>query len=170
MNLDFVDHPQIAYWRYALDVARDWKARLDQPIPEKWTIVAENLAPPPQVNGLYAVYEGLNSSWWEDSELTGDPRSLIMLQGILPDTPAVDPGIAKKTADKVWEVWTDENIRGWGRPVLAINSARIGNPDPAIYHLTAYDYWVFDDAGMVEVFRNWIMLIWPRICCSRRRW
>ncbi|BCS23017.1 uncharacterized protein APUU_31242A [Aspergillus puulaauensis] len=138
---------EIAYWRYALDVARDWKARLDQPIPEKWTIVAENLAPPPQVNGLYAVYEGLNSSWWEDSELTGDPRSLIMLQGILPDTPAVDPGIAKKTADKVWEVWTDENIRGWGRPVLAINSARIGNPDPAIYHLTAYDYWVFDDAG-----------------------
>ncbi|KAI1214428.1 Six-hairpin glycosidase-like protein [Annulohypoxylon truncatum] len=138
---------EIAYWRYGLDVAQNWKRRLNQSIPEQWTTVAENLAPPPQLDGLYIVYEGLNSSWWEDTELNGDPRSLIMLQGILPDTPAVDPGIALKTADKIWEVWTDDNIRGWGRPVLAINSARIGNPERAIYHLTAYDYWVFDDAG-----------------------
>ncbi|KAI0901248.1 Six-hairpin glycosidase-like protein [Annulohypoxylon nitens] len=138
---------EIAYWRYGLDVARDWKRRLNQSMPENWTTVAENLAPPPQVDGLYTVYEGLNSSWWEDSKLNGDPRSLIMLQGILPDTPAVDPDVALKTADKIWEIWTDDKIRGWGRPVLAINSARIKNPERAIYHLTAYDYWVFDDAG-----------------------
>ncbi|KAJ0308634.1 hypothetical protein COL516b_003178 [Colletotrichum fioriniae] len=138
---------EIAYWRYGLDLAREWKKRLGQPIPEKWTEVAENLAPPPQVDGLYAVYEGLSSTWWQDPALNGDPRSLIMMQGILPDTPAVDPDVALKTADKVWEVWTDQKIRGWGRPVLAINSARIGNPERAIYHLTAYDYWKFDDAG-----------------------
>lgn len=45
------------------------------------------MAPPPQVGGLYADYEGLNSSWWEDPDLNGDPRSMIMLQGMLPDTP-----------------------------------------------------------------------------------
>ncbi|KAI0181667.1 Six-hairpin glycosidase-like protein [Hypoxylon sp. FL1284] len=138
---------EIAYWRYGLDVARDWKRKLGEPIPERWAAVAENLAPPPQVDGLYAVYEGLNSSWWEDAKLNGDPRSLIMLQGILPDTPAVDPAVALKTANKIWETWTDDKIRGWGRPVLAMNSARIGNPERAVYHLTAYDYWVFDDAG-----------------------
>ncbi|KAL0767004.1 hypothetical protein CaCOL14_010575 [Colletotrichum acutatum] len=138
---------EIAYWRYGLDLAREWKKRLGHTIPEKWTEVAENLAPPPQVDGLYAVYEGLNSTWWQDPALNGDPRSLIMMQGILPDTPAVDPDVALKTADKVWEVWTDQKIRGWGRPVLAINSARIGNPERAIHHLTAYDYWKFDDAG-----------------------
>lgn len=154
---------KIAYWRYGLDVARGWKMRLNQSIPEKWTTVAENIAPPPQVNGLYTVYEGLNSSWWEDSKLNGDPRSLIMLQGILPDTPAVDPGVALKTADKIWEIWTDDKIRGWGRPVLAINLARIGNPERAIYHLTAYDYWVFDDAGFAVrggdgEFRNLLLI------------
>ncbi|KAI1471125.1 Six-hairpin glycosidase-like protein [Daldinia caldariorum] len=138
---------EIAYWRYGLDVAREWKRRLGQQIPEKWTTVAENLARPQQVDGLYAVYEGLNSSWWEDPKLNGDPRSLIMLQGILPDTPAIDPDVALKTADKIWGVWTDDKIRGWGRPVLAINSARIGNPERAIYHMTVYDYWIFDDAG-----------------------
>lgn len=72
-----------------------------------------------------------------------------MLQGILPDTPAVDEEVAFRTADKVWEVWTDDKIRGWGRPVLAINSARVGRPERAMYHLTAYDYWIFDDAGML---------------------
>lgn len=48
----------------------------------------------------------------------------------------------------MWEVWTDANIRGWGRSVLAINSARVGNPERAIYHMTNYGYWPFDDAGM----------------------
>ncbi|RYP14819.1 hypothetical protein DL765_006120 [Monosporascus sp. GIB2] len=138
---------EIAYWRYGLDVACAWKKKLHERVPQKWTTVAENLALPPQVDGLYAVYDGLNSSWWENPKLTGDPRSLIMMQGILPDTPAVDPEVALRTADKVWDVWGDTRIRGWGRPILAINSARIGNPERAIYHLTAYSYWIFDDAG-----------------------
>lgn len=138
---------EVAYWRYGLDVAREWKRRLAQPVPEHWTTVASKLSKPPQVDGLYAVYEGVNSTWWQDPKLNGDPRSLIMMQGILPNTPAVDEEVGRRTADKVWEVWTDQKIRGWGRPILAINSARVGNPERAIYHLTAYDYWKFDDAG-----------------------
>jgi hypothetical protein len=138
---------EVAYWRYGLDVAAEWKRNLGQVVPKTWSNVAENLALPPQVDGLYAAYEGLDSSWWNNPKLTSDPRSLIMMQGILPDTPAVDPAVALRTADKVWEIWGDAQIRGWGRPVLAINSARIGNPERAIYHLTAFDYWKFDDAG-----------------------
>lgn len=138
---------ELAYWRYGLDVAVDWKRKLNQKVPRSWTHVAANLALPPQVDGLYAVYKDLNSSWWDDSKLTADPRSLIMMQGIPPDATAVNPTVALRTADKVWDVWGDARIRGWGRPVLAINRARIGKPERAIYHLTAYDYWKFDDAG-----------------------
>ncbi|KAJ9148660.1 Six-hairpin glycosidase-like protein [Pleurostoma richardsiae] len=141
---------EVAYWRWALDAARTWKQRLGQPVPEKWTTVAANMALPPQADGLYADYQGLNGTWWDDAKLSKDPRSLTMLQGILPDTPAVDPAVALRTADKVHEVWTDEKIFGWGRPVLAINSARIGNPERAVYHLTAYDYYKFNDAGFAE--------------------
>ena len=144
-------------------------------------MVAAHLPPLPTTTdaktgqSYYAVYEGLNHSWWTDTsnrgkKLTSDPRSLIMLQGILPDLPPliisssdntttnspvpqhggrviVDSETARATSDKVWEIWGDENIRGWGRPVLAMNAARIGRPDRAIYHLTAFDYWDFDDAG-----------------------
>ncbi|KAI8960287.1 Six-hairpin glycosidase-like protein [Daldinia sp. FL1419] len=141
---------EIAYWRWGLDAAADWKKKLGQPVPKKWSTVADKLAPPPQIDGMYIPWEGsgLNGSWWEDPKLGKDPRSVIMLQGILPDTPAVDPEVGLKTSNKMWEVWTDENIRGWGRSVLAINSARVGNPERAIYHMTNYGYWPFDDAGM----------------------
>ncbi|KAI1426254.1 Six-hairpin glycosidase-like protein [Xylaria sp. FL1777] len=141
---------EIAYWRYGLDTAARWKQRLGQPIPTKWTDVAAKLASPPQVDGLYAVYEGLNGSWWEDPDLVDDPRSVIMLQGFLPDTPAVDPAVGLRTADKVAQIWTDDKIFGWGRPVLALNAAKIGNPERAVGYLTAYDYWVFDDAGFAQ--------------------
>ncbi|KAI0449297.1 Six-hairpin glycosidase-like protein [Xylaria acuta] len=141
---------EIAYWRYGLDVARRWKQRLGQPVPAKWTAVAAKLASPPQTDGLYAVYEGLNASWWGDPSLNRDPRSVIMLQGFLPDTPAVDPAVGLRTADKLAEIWTDDKIFGWGRPVLALNSARIGNPERAVGYLNAYDYWVFDDAGFAQ--------------------
>ncbi|KAL1844465.1 hypothetical protein VTK73DRAFT_2465 [Phialemonium thermophilum] len=141
---------EVAYWRWGLDAACDWKRKLGQPVPDAWTTVAQNMAPPPVVDGLYADYEGLNGSWWYDAKLSKDPRSLVMLRGILPDTVAVDPEVARRTADKVHEVWTDEKIFGWGRPVLAINSARIGNPQRAIDHLTAYDYYQFDDAGFAN--------------------
>ncbi|KAH8680180.1 Six-hairpin glycosidase-like protein [Ilyonectria robusta] len=138
---------EIAYWRYGLDVACKWKKRLGRSIPDSWSDVASRLAKPPQIDGLYTVYEGLNASWWEDPALIGDPRSLNMMKGFLPDASAVDEEVARLTADKIWDIWPDAKIRGWGRPVLAINSARIGNPERAIHHLTAYDYWKFDDAG-----------------------
>ncbi|KAK8008196.1 hypothetical protein PG991_010747 [Apiospora marii] len=168
---------ELAYWHYGLRVAQHWKTLLGRPVPEAWTRVSENLAPLPTTTDAgtgevyYAVYEGLNSTWWTDGDakLTGDPRSLVMLQGILPDLPPlslsshhndgteerelrdgramVDPEIARATSDRIWDVWGDEQIHGWGRPVLAINAARIGRPDRAVHHLTAFDYWAFDDVG-----------------------
>ena len=146
---------ELAYWQYGLNQARTWKQRLNATVPDHWTTVASQLAPLPIADdGLYTPYEGPNSSWWADPELNSDPRSLSMLRGILPSdgTPAVDEEVAKKTADKVHEVWgsVDQKVFGWGRPVLAINAARLGEPERAVGYLTAFDYWVFDDAGFAE--------------------
>ncbi|POS72966.1 hypothetical protein DHEL01_v208636 [Diaporthe helianthi] len=146
---------ELAYWQYGLNQASTWKQRLNATVPEHWTTVASQLAPIPIADdGLYTPYEGPNSSWWADPELSSDPRSLSMLRGILPSegTPAVDEVVAKKTADRVHEVWgsVNEKVFGWGRPVLAINAARLGEPERAVGYLTAFDWWVFDDAGFAE--------------------
>lgn len=94
-NLGF----ELAYWRWALDTACDWKKKLGETCPETWTTVAESLAPPPQLGGLYApwVGGGMNASWWDDPELRKDPRSVIMLQGFLPDTPAVGVTLSRNS-------------------------------------------------------------------------
>ncbi|KXH53968.1 hypothetical protein CSAL01_04250 [Colletotrichum salicis] len=146
---------ELAYWQWALNAACDWKKRLGQDCPENWSRVAENMASPPQYDGLFApwVGGGVNASWWDNPQLNKDPRSVIMLQGTVPDTPLmckVSPEVGVRTADKVWDVWGDAQIRGWGRNVLAINSARIGNPERAIYHLTNFGYWMFGDQGFAH--------------------
>ncbi|KAI0025779.1 Six-hairpin glycosidase-like protein [Xylariomycetidae sp. FL0641] len=138
---------ELAYWQYGLRLAQTWKTRLSQPVPAHWGAVADNLAPLPQAGGLYAVYAGLDASWWRtDASLTDDPRSLIML----PDVPAVDAGVARATAAQVERIWTGDAVRGWGRVVLAMNAARLGDPARALGHLTAFEYWRFDDAGFAE--------------------
>lgn len=62
----------------------------------------------------------------------------------------MDPAVGLRTADKVWEAWGDDQIRGWGRNILAINAARVGNPERAIYHLTNFGYWTFGDQGFAH--------------------
>jgi hypothetical protein len=105
---------------------------------------------PTTSDGLYTVYQGLNTSWITDPTLSKDPRSLIMIAGILPETPLVNLTTASLTADKIATFWTDSKIFGWGRPVLAMNAARLGKPKRAVDYLTAYDFWKFDDAGWAD--------------------
>lgn len=52
---------ELAYWRFGLDVASEWRTRMGLEIPEKWTKVKDNLAPIPvdQASGTYPVYEGI---------------------------------------------------------------------------------------------------------------
>jgi hypothetical protein len=70
-----------------------------------------------------------------------------MMQDGPPGIAVVDLAVGLRTTDKVWEVWGDAQIHGWGRSVLAINGARTGNPERAFYHLPAFDYWIIDGAG-----------------------
>ncbi|KAI1639131.1 Six-hairpin glycosidase-like protein [Biscogniauxia mediterranea] len=140
---------EVAYWRYALDTALSWKARLGRSAPPRWAAVAPLLARPPVADdGLYAVYAGLNSSWWwRGDALAADPRSVAMLRGVLPATPAVDAARARRTADRVAAAWDPADIRGWGRPALAVGAARDGEPARAVGWVTRFGEWVFDDAG-----------------------
>ncbi|KAI0602463.1 Six-hairpin glycosidase-like protein [Biscogniauxia sp. FL1348] len=140
---------ETAYWRYALDTAIHWKARLGQQrAPARWAAVAPLVAPPPVADdGLYAVYAGLGRAWWGDAALAADPRSVAMLRGVLPDTPAVDAAVARRTADRVAAAWDPADIRGWGRPALAVAAARNGEPGRAVQWVAEFEEWVFDDAG-----------------------
>lgn len=103
---------EIAYWKYGLGLAQTWMRRLNYKAPEVWETVKDHLAPLPIDDGLYAVYEGIETNFWTDPTYINDHPALSGLHGWLPPIPGVDLEIAKATADKVYTTWNISNC--WG--------------------------------------------------------
>jgi hypothetical protein len=54
---------ELAYWRFGLRIAGEWKKRQGFDVPESWQHVTDNLAPLPTFNETYPVYEGIPNMW-----------------------------------------------------------------------------------------------------------
>ncbi|KAI0929444.1 hypothetical protein AcV7_005296 [Taiwanofungus camphoratus] len=138
---------ELAYWRMGLGMAQDWMDRLNEEAPRVWSEVKDNLAPLPVENGLYTVYEGIESDFWTSPEYTNSHPALVGLYGWLPQTANVSIDIAKATAEKVWTTWNVSNLWGWDFPMLAMSAARNGDTEKAIEWLLD-PFFQFDDVGM----------------------
>ncbi|EKM53248.1 uncharacterized protein PHACADRAFT_259464 [Phanerochaete carnosa HHB-10118-sp] len=138
---------ELAYWKYGLGLAETWMQRLGLVAPSAWNDVKENLAPLPIEDGLYAVYEGIESNFWTDPTYINDHPALVGLHGWLPPIDGVNLTIAKLTADKVYTTWNVSNCWGWDFPMLAMSAARNGETEQAIEWLLNPLY-QFDDVGM----------------------
>lgn len=103
---------ELAYWNLGLGYAEKWMTHLGKKVPADWTTVKDNLAPLPIDNGTYKVYEGLEDTFWTDSNYTNDHPTLVGLHGWLPETPGVNLTIASATAAKVVQNWNLTNC--WG--------------------------------------------------------
>ncbi|CCM03458.1 uncharacterized protein FIBRA_05591 [Fibroporia radiculosa] len=138
---------ELAYWNLGLTLAQVWMERLGETPPAAWAEVRENLAPLPIDNGLYVVYEGIESDFWATAEYTNSHPALVGLYGWLPQTANVSIDIAKSTAEMVWTSWNISNLWGWDFPMLAMSAARIGDQEKAIEWLLD-PFYQFDDVGM----------------------
>lgn len=107
---------ELSYWRLGLDIAGDWMDSLGEKQPSAWKQVKEHLAPLPIEDGLYAVYEGLESDFWTDPMYINDHPALTGLHGWLPLTANVSLDIAKATADKAYTSWNISNL--WGSVLI----------------------------------------------------
>ncbi|KAI0075593.1 hypothetical protein K474DRAFT_1646312 [Panus rudis PR-1116 ss-1] len=138
---------ELSYWRFGLDLAETWMKRLGERVPQPWQEVKASLPPLPVENGLYAVYEGLESNFWTDPAYINDHPALVGLHGWLPLTANVSLDIAKATADKVYTSWNISNCWGWDFPMLAMSAARNGELSQAVEWLL-HPLFQFDDVGM----------------------
>lgn len=136
---------ELAYWKFGLDIATKWQKRLGKAVPAKWTRVAMNLAPLPISNETYVVYEGI-PDMWNNQTYTDDHPAMLGIYGWLPPPPAFNLTIVQNTRDMVYEKWNLPNSYGWDFPLLAMNAARLGDPDRAIRFLLD-QHFQFDDAG-----------------------
>jgi hypothetical protein len=119
----------LAYWRWGLDKAQEWRQRMGLPRVPQWDEVRRNLAPLPVANGLFIHTAEWNDTYTKRAWEHPDPIGVL---GMLPPMDGVDPEIAKRTVSTVWKTWDWDRCWGWDFPWIAMAAARTGQPQIAV--------------------------------------
>lgn len=123
---------ELAYWRWALGVAQQWRERLGLPRDEKWDHVIAHLAPLPQKDGKYVAL-GSNPDTFDNIDSRHDHPTMLAPLGVLPGGPGVDRATMERTLEAVLQTWDwDTKIWGWDYPMIAMTAARLGRPETAV--------------------------------------
>ncbi|AMY07577.1 hypothetical protein LuPra_00750 [Luteitalea pratensis] len=117
---------ELAYWRWALGVAQQWRVRLGLPREPSWDRVRDLMVEPTMRDGRYTAV-GV-----EPFTTPTDHPSMLMAYGFLPPTAGVDAATMGRTYDWVRANWQWESTWGWDYPALAMTAARLGRPADAI--------------------------------------
>ena len=123
---------ELAYWRWALGVAQQWRERLGLGRDAHWDDVIARLAPLPQQAGRYVALESQPDTWTNLASRHDHP-SMLMPLGFLPGGPGVDRATMGRTLDGVLNDWDFETkIFGWDYPMIAMTATRLGRPADAV--------------------------------------
>jgi hypothetical protein len=123
---------ELSYWRWALDVAQQWRERLGLPRDAQWDDVIAKLSPSPVKDGKYVALESQPDTW-ENLDSRHDHPEMLMSLGMLPGGPDIDRTVMNRTLDAVLEHWDWETkIWGWDYPMIAMSAARLGRPEVAV--------------------------------------
>jgi hypothetical protein len=117
---------ELAYWRWGLETAQQWRLRLGLEREPTWDWVHAGLAPLPVRDGIYV---GLDAPPFL---ITQDHPSMLMALGFLPPSPAVDLPTMNRTLDHVLTHWDWPSTWGWDYPLMAMTAARLGRPEDAV--------------------------------------
>jgi hypothetical protein len=120
---------EIAYWHVGLNMAQQWRLRLDLPRDPHWDEVASHLAPLPEKDGLY-IFSNFRSDTF--TTRTFDHVDNIGIAGMLPPFLGLDPATAKRTVEEVGRNWNWDATWGWDFPWMAMAAARVGDPKLAV--------------------------------------
>ena len=142
---------ELAYFRWALGVAQQWRERQGLRREASWDRVMAGLAPLPMRDGLYLPVESAPDFWSTTMSavcdrkaiappcLNRDHPSFLMAYGLIAD-PRVDRAAMSRTLDAVRRHWDIRQTWGWDFPMMAMTAARLGRPDDAVA-------WLFEPAG-----------------------
>lgn len=119
---------ELAYFRWALEVAQQWRVRAGLTREPKWEDVRTKLAPLPVKDGLYLAHENCPQTFTERNR---DHPSMLAALGVLPG-PGADPETMRATLKKVMGSWKWADTWGWDYPMTAMTAARLGEPEIAV--------------------------------------
>ena len=119
---------ELAYWRWGLNVAQQWRERLGLPRIEQWDRVARNLSPLPVADGVYLAHENCPQTF---AERNYDHPSMLGALGFLPGD-GVDREVMRRTLRTALDRWQWDKTWGWDYPLTAMTAARLGETKTAV--------------------------------------
>lgn len=122
---------ELAYWRFGLSLAQEWRRRMGLPENEKWREVIEKLAPLPEAEGLYLPAARALEAYTNDENRRDHPI-VTGVYGMLPGSPMMDTAIMGNTFREIMSKWDWQSTWGWDYPMLAMCAARLGYREAAI--------------------------------------
>jgi len=137
---------ELAYWRFGIETAQQWRLRLGLAKDPKWDNVLFYLSELPEKDGLYLAAES-QPDLWEKSrapECSGgktaadcpnrDHPSFVGALGLLPGW-SVDRETMRRTLNAVIDDWDLRQTWGWDWPMLAMTATRLDEPEKAVNFL-----------------------------------
>lgn len=128
------NHPfELAYWRYGLLKAQEWRERAGLPRHKEWDDIISRLSPLPEADGIYQPGIPVKGEEEKFSSVThNDHPAVLGACGMLPDMNHYDPEIMKRTLLDVFSRWNWSTTWGWDYGMTAMCAARLGMPEKAI--------------------------------------
>lgn len=121
---------ELAYWRWGLEAAQQWRTRLGLPRSTEWDLVLRDLERPAIVDGRYLFVNSRPDSY-TDRRWSRDHPSVLAMLGVLPGED-IDRDAMRRTFDWVWNNWQWADTWGWDYPMTAMTAARLGDGARAV--------------------------------------
>jgi len=130
---------ELAYWKWALETAQQWRVRLGLAPDAHWQDVIDHMATPTVRDGIYPAMELPAES--SPSTMT------TFMYGVLPGH-GIDKQAMSNTLRRVAHTEAPQNAVTWGTAMMAMTAARLNQPDTAIQLLVGkYDANPFRASG-----------------------
>jgi protein-glucosylgalactosylhydroxylysine glucosidase len=114
---------ELAYWKWALETAQQWRIRLGLLADPHWQDVIDHIASPTVRNGIYPAME---------LPAETSPSSMTtFMYGVLPGR-GIDKDAMRNTLHRVTRPDAPQNSVTWGTAMMAMCAARLGEPDLAV--------------------------------------
>jgi len=119
---------ELAYWRFGLRIAQQWRARLGMNSNPEWERIMRQLSQPTIRDGVYLAHENCPQTFTERNH---DHPSMLGALGMLPSAD-VDRETMRRTLKRVMTDWQWDKTWGWDYPLTAMTAARLGETRIAI--------------------------------------
>ncbi|HRG25706.1 MAG TPA: hypothetical protein PLL23_14995 [Chitinophagaceae bacterium] len=123
---------ELSYWSWALEVAQQWRTRMGLSRKENWDNIINNLAPLPQLNGVYLAAANTPDCYTKGSKYLTDHPAVLGAYSTIPSANGLDTAVMNRTYDIVLKMWDWNETWGWDYPLIAMTAARLHRPEDAV--------------------------------------